>query len=286
MACLTSLAVYWTTSQPGLGGRRQGQAAGLADRHGRLRVDLEEDPLDRRPPPGDSSAEQRPQLALAARTAAPGIGRRRVGLDDPGGPAASAPRPAGADQPVPAARQPRVDPEHEHAFDLPGAGPRTGWMTPSATLRPSSRPAPPRRCRSWRGRPGRRRGRRSPPEAQHLLGLGLVGHRHRGGRLERQLGRRRRHPASSRAPRTAARSVGGARQHPLLPVVAQVLGAGVHGHLHDLVLAERRGELEHPLAFELPAHGAGLGHRAAVAGEQVPDLGTGAVAVVGQASRR
>ena len=43
---------------------------------------------------------------------------------------------------------------------------------------------------------------------------------------------------------------------------------------------ERHGD--DALALELPAHRAGLGHVAAVAGEEVADLGAGAVAVVGE----
>ena len=47
-----------------------------------------------------------------------------------------------------------------------------------------------------------------------------------------------------------------------------------------------RGTVRSPLALELPAHRPGLGHATPVLGEQVAHLGPGAVAVVGQASRR
>ena len=49
-------------------------------------------------------------------------------------------------------------------------------------------------------------------------------------------------------------------------------------------VAARLVEDDHALALELPRHRAGLGERAAVAGEDVLDLGAGAVAVVGERS--
>src|SRR5579872_887155 len=74
-----------------------------------------------------------------------------------------------------------------------------------------------------------------------------------------------------------------ARHHPAVVLVGKVLGARVRGDLHDLVLVERAREADDPLAGELPADRARLGHVAAVADEDVAYLGPRAVAVVGEA---
>ncbi len=90
-------------------------------------------------------------------------------------------------------------------------------------------------------------------------------------------------PASSSAVRTACRSVGAGRDLPGVALVLDVLGAGVERGEHQVVLG--RGRLledDHALALELPRDRARLGERAAVAREDVLDLGAGAVAVVGE----
>ena len=101
-----------------LGGRRQGEAARLTDRHRRLGVDLEEHPLD-----GDHArahlGHQRPKLGLEREQSV----RDRlvgVGLDHPGGDSRerSAPVARPPDQPIPAPGESGVDAEDEHAFDI------------------------------------------------------------------------------------------------------------------------------------------------------------------------
>ena len=72
------------------------------------------------------------------------------------------------------------------------------------------------------------------------------------------------------------------RQHPLVALVGEVLGAGIEGDSHQLVLADALRDHHHALAVELPRDGSGLGHRPAVAGEEGADVGAGAVSVVGQ----
>ena len=77
--------------------------------------------------------------------------------------------------------------------------------------------------------------------------------------------------------------VGGLTGEAPRPVlVHQVLGACVQGHHHDLVLVHRAVQQDHALAFELPCHRTRLGQRTTVLGEQRPDLGSRAVAVVRQ----
>ena len=77
--------------------------------------------------------------------------------------------------------------------------------------------------------------------------------------------------------------VGGrAGDDPGRAVARHVLGAALHGDLHDLVLVLVEGDGHDALALELPADGAGLGHVAAVAAEEVAHLGAGAVAVVAE----
>ena len=75
------------------------------------------------------------------------------------------------------------------------------------------------------------------------------------------------------------------RHDPRRAVARHVLGATLHGDLHDLVLVVARGHGHDPLALELPRDRARLGHVAAVAGEEVAHLGAGAIAVVRSASR-
>src|SRR3546814_5299899 len=56
-------------------------------------------------------------------------------------------------------------------------------------------------------------------------------------------------------------------------VVGDVLGARFEGDEHEVVLFRAAIGDHDALALELPGHGAGLGHRATVLGEEVPDLG-------------
>ena len=73
------------------------------------------------------------------------------------------------------------------------------------------------------------------------------------------------------------------RDLPGVALVLDVLGAGFERGEHEVVLGGGGlVEQDHALALELPAHRAGLGERAAVAGEGVLHLGAGAVAVVGE----
>src|SRR3546814_7661540 len=65
-------------------------------------------------------------------------------------------------------------------------------------------------------------------------------------------------------------------------VVGDVLGARFEGDEHEVVLFRAAIGDHDALALELPGHGAGLGHRATVLGEEVPDLGAAAVAVAGE----
>src|ERR1700733_15497753 len=68
----------------------------------------------------------------------------------------------------------------------------------------------------------------------------------------------------------------------MLAVVREVLRPTLHGDLHDLLLVELQGNGHDALALELPTHRARLGHGATAATEEVANLGTSAVAVVGQ----
>ena len=80
-------------------------------------------------------------------------------------------------------------------------------------------------------------------------------------------------PASSNATRTAWRSVGARRDLPRVAGVDDVLGTGVERREHEVVLGDGVVlEDDHALALELPRHRAGLGHRPAVAAEDVLDL--------------
>src|SRR3546814_8806277 len=65
-------------------------------------------------------------------------------------------------------------------------------------------------------------------------------------------------------------------------VVGDGLGARFEGDGHEVVLFRAAIGDHDALALELPGPGAGLGHRAAVLGEEVADLGAAAVAVVGE----
>ena len=76
------------------------------------------------------------------------------------------------------------------------------------------------------------------------------------------------------------RRLGGHR--PRVAVAGDVVGAGVEGGEHQLVLVRRAVDLDDPAPAELPAHRPRLGERAAELGEHAADLGAGAVAVVGE----
>ncbi len=76
---------------------------------------------------------------------------------------------------------------------------------------------------------------------------------------------------------------GRARDHPLIALVTQVLPACFERGGHELVLADGLRDHHHALALELPGDRARLGHRAAVAGEQRPDLRPGPIPVVREA---
>ena len=105
-----------------------------------------------------------------------------------------------------------------------------------------------------------------------------------GGRHHGQLGRLDRHARPPRAPsRTAIRSVGAAVDHPAVAVrrVRSSAPASMATSMSSSSSGDRGSPID-ALALELPRHRAGLGHRAAVAGEELRDLGAGAVAVVGQ----
>src|SRR3954454_3266525 len=70
---------------------------------------------------------------------------------------------------------------------------------------------------------------------------------------------------------------------PLGAVLGDVLGAAGQGQLHELVLVHALPIEQHdPLAVELPGDAAGRAQRAAVLGEDVAQVGRGAVAVVGE----
>src|SRR5262249_24398302 len=69
---------------------------------------------------------------------------------------------------------------------------------------------------------------------------------------------------------------------PRVALVDDVVGAGLEGGQHHVVLGEALGHEHHTSPAELPRHGTGLGHRAHRAAEDVAHLGAGAVAVVGQ----
>ena len=69
---------------------------------------------------------------------------------------------------------------------------------------------------------------------------------------------------------------------PLLAGVGVVLGAGADGDLHELVLGRvALGDHDEALAIERPRGRAGAAEQAVVLLEDLPDLGDGAVAVVG-----
>jgi hypothetical protein len=97
----------------GADGLDHGHACRLGHRDGRAGVDLEQDPLDRhhrRPVLG----QQGPHVGLQARQPL-GYGQGGVGAEHAGGDGPRPP-PGPLDHAVPAARQARVDAEHEHGF--------------------------------------------------------------------------------------------------------------------------------------------------------------------------
>ena len=90
-------------------------------------------------------------------------------------------------------------------------------------------------------------------------------------------------PAASIASRTAASALGGARDLEDVAVLLEILGAAVGCGEEELVLVDAGGRDEHDAApLELPGDGAGRPEVAAELGEGVPDVGGGAVLVVGQ----
>src|SRR5450759_5443035 len=69
----------------------------------------------------------------------------------------------------------------------------------------------------------------------------------------------------------------------MLALVGEVLGPRFHGHLQYPVFLEGAGYGQNSFSLELPAHRAGLGHRATTFGEDVAYLRAGAVPVVREA---
>ena len=105
---------------------------------------------------------------------------------------------------------------------------------------------------------------------------------HEGGGLEREVDRLGRDAGAVEGLAHGLEVGRRAGHDPDCAVAREVLGATLHGDLHDLVLVVVEADRHDALALELPADRARLSHVAAVAGEEIAHLGAGAVAVVAQ----